>query len=98
MLAAMRFAAGPPHIWHIGLTSGAVLEVWADSYATEPVDGHWQFSVLVDASVEEQREVRVSAYTDPPSQRCEMVVARIPIDEVETINGGWSLSDEPNLS
>lgn len=38
--ARMNFAAGPPTLWRVTLTSGAKIELWADCFATEPVDGH----------------------------------------------------------
>ena len=83
-------------MWRLHLRSGAEMELWADAYDTEPVDGHWQFTVLVDATADEQRGIRVGSHTVPRSQRCVIVVARVPVSEVATIEGGWSLTDEPN--
>jgi hypothetical protein len=85
-------------MWKVTLTSGAEIELWADGYGTEPVDGHWVFDVLVDATFEEQREVRINSQTVPPSDRCTAVVARIPVAEVEAIVGGWPLSQNPGGS
>ena len=90
----MRFAAGPPHLWRVTLNSGAEIELWADGHPTEPVDGHWIFDVLVDATPDEQHEVRISGQTVPPSDRCCMVIARIPAADVQSIAGGWSLTDD----
>lgn len=83
-------------MWLIRLTSGAEIELWADAHDTEPVDGHWQFNILADATADKQREIRVSNHTVPPSERCVVVVARIPVSEVDTIEGGWPLTEEPN--
>lgn len=83
-------------MWQVTLKSGAKIELWADGYSTEPIDEHWVFDVLVDATREEQREVRVASQTIPPSQRCSVVVARIPVDEVTAIVGGWPLSVDPD--
>jgi hypothetical protein len=85
-------------MWRITLTSGAEVELWADGYTTDSVDGHWQFSVLVDATSDEQGEVRTDGHTVPPSDRCSMVVFRIPVAEVESIEGGWPLGDDPRIN
>jgi len=82
-------------MWRVRMKSGAELELWADAHDTEPVDGHWQFGVMVEASADEQRAVRVTDQTLPPSERCVIVVARIPANEVDSIEGGWPLTEDP---
>ena len=98
MLRVVELAAGTPHMWLVTLNSGAEVELWADSHTTEPVDGHWVFEVLADATPQEQRSVRIGGETTPPSNRCLLVVARIPVTEVRSIQGGWSLSDDPRFA
>jgi hypothetical protein len=94
----MRFAAGPPAMWRITLTSGAEVELWADGCALHPVDRDWVFSILVDATPEEQRVVRVQDSAAVPSERVVVVVARIPSVAVANIEGGWSLLDDPRAA
>jgi hypothetical protein len=47
-----------------------------------------------DATANEQREVRVLNEKVPPSNRCTVVVARIPVTAVKTIVGGWPLTED----
>jgi len=82
-------------MWRITLNSGAEIELWADSCAVHPGDRHWVFSALVDATPEEQRAVRVEGRTADQSDRVVVTVARIPVGEVASIEGGWSLQDDP---
>ena len=79
------FAAGPPSKWRVTMKSGSEIELWADAFGSEPVDGYWEFHLLVDATADEQREVRISSETVPPSTRCGIVIARVPAAEVELI-------------
>jgi hypothetical protein len=90
----MRFAAGPPAMWRISLISGAEIELWADACAMHPVDREWVFSILVEATPDEQRAVRVQ-HSSVPSEQVVVTVARIPVGEVAAIEGGWSLADDP---
>ena len=94
----MRFADGPPKMWHITLKSGNTIELWAESFATEPVDDHWIFSIFAEATDEELQAIRTEWRTDPPSQQCYVTVARNPVHEVESILGGWALPDAPAAS
>lgn len=82
-------------MWLVRLKSGSEIEVWADFHDSEPVDGEWKFGVLVEASADEQQAVRVENRTVPPSDRCVITVARIPAGEVDSIVGGWPLSEDP---
>lgn len=87
----MEFAAGPPSQWLVTLRSGAVIELAADAYTEQ--DGHALFSVLADATADEQKQVHVLNW--PPAAALVVVlVAKIPLSEVATIAGGWPWSDE----
>jgi hypothetical protein len=98
MLPVVELAAGTPHMWRVTLHSGAEIELWADGYTTEPVDGHWVFDVLADAKPQERRMVRIGGEAAPPSHRCLVVVARVPVTEVRSIEGGWPLPDNPGTA
>jgi hypothetical protein len=88
----MQFAVGPPRQWLVTLRSGAVIELAADGYSEH--DGHALFSVLSDATPDEQQEVRLVDCL-PVSPLVTVLIAKIPMSEVATIEGGWSWSDEP---
>jgi hypothetical protein len=45
--------------------------------------------VLVDASVEEQRELQLMGWPTPTT-RVAVLVAKIPLSEVTDLEGGWS--------
>jgi hypothetical protein len=77
------------------LRSGAEIELWADAYSVE--GGNYVFNVLVDATPEEQLDVRVCAETVPPSERVFIAVAIVPEPEVAAIEGGWSLRDDVEI-
>jgi hypothetical protein len=81
----MNFAAGPPSQWLITLRSGAVIELAADGYTEQ--DGQALFSVLADATPDEQKQLHVLDW--PPSAPLVVIlVARIPMTEVAEIEGG----------
>jgi len=83
------FAAGPPSRWVVTLRSGARVELAADGYTEH--DGHALFSVLANATPEEQEQVRVLDW--PLATRTVLVlIAKVPMAEVVTIEGGepWS--------
>ena len=83
-------------MWRVTLPSGSEIEIWADACTTDPVDGHWEFCLLVeDATPEEQQEMRIDSRTVPPSDRCTIVVARIPVADLAKIEGGWPLTQDP---
>lgn len=85
-------------MWRVTLRTGAEMELWADSYSTEPVDDHWEFGILADATPDEQQQIRIDGRTVPRSDRCNVIVARIPVSEVDSIEGGWPLTEDPRLS
>lgn len=83
----MDYAAGPPSQWLVTLRSGAVIELAADAYSEE--SGHALFSVLADATPEEQDQVHVLASSPMGGPRVIVLVAKIPMTEVAGIEGGW---------
>jgi hypothetical protein len=89
----MQFAAGPPSQWLVTLRSGAVIELAANGYTED--DGHALFSVLSDATPDEQQEIRLLNWP-PVSPLVTVLVAKIPMSEVTTIEGGWPWSAEPD--
>ncbi|MBQ0897774.1 hypothetical protein KBX37_32825 [Micromonospora sp. U56] len=82
----MRFAAGPPGRWVIELHSGATIELAADGYSK--TDGDLLFSILADATIAEQAEVRVLGRAPADPERVIVLVARIPECEVAGLHGG----------
>ena len=78
----MQFAAGPPSKWLVFLRgNGEVIEVWADSVSEE--DGYFVFSILVDATPEEQADVDVTGRTPTNPKRVIMTVARFPAATID---------------
>lgn len=73
----MDFAGGPPTRWLVTLADGSVIEIWADGYSEE--DGVVVFSVLVDATAEEQQVLEVTGRTPSRPERVIITVARIPV-------------------
>ena len=82
----MKFAAGPPSRWVIELHSGATIELAADGYTS--TDGDLLFSILADATIAEQADVRVLGPAPADPQRVIVLVARIPEREVADLYGG----------
>ncbi|BCJ55069.1 hypothetical protein Asp14428_65440 [Actinoplanes sp. NBRC 14428] len=89
----MEFAAGPPSQWLVTLKSGAVIQVAADAYTEEA--GYGLFSVLADASADEQQEIEVLSARPEGGRRVDFLVAKIPLSEVAKVVGGWSWDAEP---
>ncbi|WP_157746995.1 hypothetical protein [Micromonospora rifamycinica] len=80
----MRYAAGPPAHWSIELRSGSVIDLWADAFRME--NGHYLFTVLVEASPDELREVEVTSRSPSPSPGfVEVLAARIPEADVARV-------------
>ncbi|MFD6565167.1 hypothetical protein [Micromonospora profundi] len=80
----MRYAAGPPSHWNIELSSGAVIDLWADAFRVE--NGHYLFTVLVEASPDELREVEVTSQPPSPSPGfVEVLAAKIPEADVARV-------------
>jgi len=63
-----------------------VVEVAADAYAEE--DGYATFSVLAEATPEEQRQIRVLGLS-LVGTTVDFLVARIAMSEVANVEGGW---------
>lgn len=85
----MEYVGGPPACWQVRLWSGPAIEVWADSYGVE--DGTYTFEVLVRATADGQKSMRVGGRTPTDPERVLVVVATIPVTEVELIQsmGSW---------
>lgn len=73
-----------PALWHVRLTGGALMHVWADGYSI--VRGHYVFDVLATASVAYQAEVEVTVRTPADPERVCIAVARIPVGAVEELH------------
>ncbi|WP_147341040.1 hypothetical protein [Actinomadura logoneensis] len=82
----MEFAAGPPSRWILTLKSGSEIEIWADSYSDE--GDHYRFDAYVRASLDEQRQVEVTSRSPGRAENVLIVVARVPVAEVESLYGG----------
>ena len=81
----MRFAAGPPTKWLVTLPGGQTVEVWADGVSEE--EGFFVFSILVDATVEEQQLLDVTGRTPSNVARVQVTVARFPVSSIEDPRG-----------
>ncbi|MBV1851786.1 hypothetical protein KUA19_16705 [Catellatospora sp. NEAU-YM18] len=76
----MNFAAGAPSRWVVTLRSGAVIDLAADGYTD--VDGNLIFTILVDASLEEQAEMVITWRVPSNPTTVGVLVARIPAADV----------------
>jgi hypothetical protein len=82
----MQFAARPFQ-WLLTLRdSRDVIEVWADSVGEE--DGYFVFSVLVDATKQEQELLDVTGHTPTNPDRVIITVARFPTQAIDNPRGG----------
>jgi hypothetical protein len=79
----MEYAAGPPSQWLVTLKSGSQIELWADAFSEDGT--HYVFGALVDATPEEFGAVEVTSWPPPSPGRSEIVVAKIPVSEVDRI-------------
>ena len=77
---SVNFAAGPPSKWLLTMTDGSDIEVWADGYSEEA--GDFVFSVLVDATAEEQHQLEVTGRTPTRPERVIVTVCRLPASAV----------------
>jgi len=75
------FAAGPPSKWLVTLVNGSVVEVWADGYSE--VEGTLVFSILVDATTDEQQVLEVTGPSPSRPERVIITVARFPMVTVQ---------------
>lgn len=58
------------------MTDGSDIEVWADGFSEEA--GDFVFSVLVDATTEEQQQLEVTGQTPTRPERVIVTVCRLP--------------------
>ncbi|WP_405440584.1 hypothetical protein OG373_25605 [Streptomyces avidinii] len=73
-----------PSRWHVRLTGGGLVEVWADGYA---IDGDsYVFDVLVTAPPEYRAKVEITARTPTAPERVCVAVARIPTGAVQELH------------
>ena len=85
--SAVEYAAGPPSRWSLThRETGETIEVWADSYHEE--DGYFVFSVLVDATLDEQTGLDITGRTPSNPERVIATVARIPATTIQRPHGG----------
>jgi hypothetical protein len=74
------------------MRSGAVIELAAD--ADTEHDGHALFSVLADATSDEQEQLSLLDWP-AAAPLVVILVAKIPMTEVAEIAGGWPWSNGP---
>lgn len=72
--------------WHITLTDGNVVRLWADGYET--TEDHHEFGMLVDTEGAVAVPVRVTNRTPSDPNRVVVSVGRFPIAAVAKIEGG----------
>jgi len=85
----MELAAGPPSRWRVTLTTGAVVDVWADSVtglASADDNRDYEFGCLMDIEPDVQHRFEISARTPARPSRVEVVVARFPRECVADIS------------
>ncbi|WP_214109713.1 hypothetical protein [Acrocarpospora catenulata] len=92
----MNFVAGVPSRWLVTLHSGSVIELAADCYSE--ADGDLLFSILVDATPEEQSQMVVEGRTPYDPARVIVLVAKIPVAEVADILTAPSWFDDGSQS
>ena len=80
-----------PSRWLVTLTTGAGVEVWADSVEglAGPEDQRdYRFESLVDATPDEQLQLHVSGRTPSNPERVLVTVARFPRECVASVSSG----------
>jgi hypothetical protein len=65
----------------VTLVNGSVVEVWADGYSE--VEGTLVFSILVDATPDEQQVLEVTGPSPSRPERVIITVARFPMVTVQ---------------
>ena len=65
-----------PDRWRVTLGDSAVVTIWSSSCSIDGED--YLFDTLVDASLEEQANLEISAHTPTNPERVLVVNARIP--------------------
>jgi hypothetical protein len=76
----------PPPYWRVSLRNGTEIVLWADAYGE--TDDHHVFSLLVEATDDELKELRVERFAPNRPDMAWALVARIPsaeVVEVETL-------------
>lgn len=69
--------------WQVTLSTGAVVEVWADAYSEE--DAGYVFVVLADVDPEEQARLFLQGRTPSDPRRVVVAVAVFPTDQVTKV-------------
>ncbi|GLW32322.1 hypothetical protein [Actinoplanes regularis] len=89
----MKLAVGVPDRWRVTLQSGGVIEILADGYSKEGDDA--LFVVFMTASYEDQAALPVVGSGDRSEHVARPVlVARIPLRDIASVEGGWDWSEE----
>lgn len=82
----MRLALGPPSHWHVVLSDGSTVDVWADGYSgSDDEDQDYEFSVMVDVAPGDQTEYEVSPHALPIRDGVMATVVRFPRASVSRI-------------
>ena len=77
-----------PSPWVVALRSGAKLVVWAGGFSEYP--NEYVFSNVIEAEPEQEASLDVPRRLPANPRRVVMVVARIPVDLVESVRfGSW---------
>lgn len=72
--------------WEVVMSDDSVLVVSASGYTDVGTDR--VFTVLVDASIEEQASLEVISRTPNDPRRADVVLVRIPIAQIKSTVGG----------
>ncbi|MFD3436864.1 hypothetical protein ACFWU3_05080 [Streptomyces sp. NPDC058685] len=74
-----------PSLWHVRLTDGGLIHVWADGYSV--VDDCYVFDVMAKVPLDYQAQVDVTSKAPPnhPENVC-VAVARIPTSTVQELH------------
>ncbi|WP_426573837.1 hypothetical protein [Aquihabitans sp. McL0605] len=72
--------------WKVKMADGSVLLLWASGYTD--VGSERVFTVLMEATAEEQALLDVISRTPAGPPRVDVALARIPIAQIESTRGG----------
>ncbi|MEO3744099.1 hypothetical protein [Plantactinospora sp. B5E13] len=81
----MKYAVAPSR-WLVRLRSGVQLEVWANGYSVD--EGHYVFGTVFDGVPEELAGAPLAAWPPLQAGSFQILVARIPEDEVADVESG----------
>jgi hypothetical protein len=73
-----------PSRWRVKLTSGSIVDVWADGF--EALEGYFVFTALVDAERTPDESILVVNRTPTNPLRLDVALARFPVTEVSDIS------------